>query len=69
MKTNKFKVTLLIQGNKASFTCDDPAKTIEAWNKNQKLDVIQPDGKRYFYDLSKYHTMVIEENKDVKQRN
>ncbi|HJX50118.1 MAG TPA: hypothetical protein VJ438_01515 [Candidatus Nanoarchaeia archaeon] len=58
----KYKVTLHIQGMESSFNCDDPKPTEEAWNKNKKLFIIQENGKKYFYDLSKYHTMVIEEN-------
>ena len=59
-----YKITLLIQGNVATFTCDDPSPTKDAWENNKKLCVNHPDGKMYFYDLSKYHTMIIEENKN-----
>lgn len=59
----KYKVTLHIQGMESSFTCDDTAPTEKAWNTNGKMFIIQSDGKKYFYDLSKYHTMIIEEIK------
>jgi hypothetical protein len=64
VKSKKYKITLLVQGNIASFTCDDPSETEKAWEDNKKICVNQPDGKRYFYDLTKYHTMFIEEIKE-----
>lgn len=62
-KLEKYKITLHIQGMESSFNCDDTKPTETAWNKNEKVEVIEPDGKRCFYDLSKYHTMIIEEKK------
>jgi hypothetical protein len=57
----KYKVTLLVQGHTASFSCDDLSSVEKAWEEDKKICVVQQDGKRYFYDLTKYHTMIIEE--------
>ena len=61
VKSKKYKLTLLVQGTTSSFTCDDPTLTEKAWNNDEKICVNQTDGKKYFYDLTKYHTMLIEE--------
>lgn len=53
-------ITLAVQGNTVSFECEDPTPTRKAWNENKKICVKLDDGKEYFYDLDKYHTMIIE---------
>jgi hypothetical protein len=65
MKTKMYEITLMSDEIKSKFHVENTSKIEKAWKERGMLFMDGGDRKRCYYDLSQYHTMIIEEKKMI----